>query len=126
MTGRSILADMLESLRSGGDDMTAQQLLILLFVSGQGSQSVKAVAEALQLHESTVAVLYPLLVRRGLVIGMANPSNPHEVAIVLSTAGHRFVDNLIYRQGRRSGAFPRVPVTNSDLHRRNDEAIHLA
>ena len=103
------MVEMLQSLRSAGDDMTAQQLLTMLFVSSQGTQSVKALAESLRLHESTIAVLYPPLVARGLVIGIPDPSNPDEVAIMLSTAGHRFVDNLIYRQGRTSGAFPAYP-----------------
>ncbi|MGO9874571.1 MAG: hypothetical protein ACLPVY_12290 [Acidimicrobiia bacterium] len=125
-TGRPIMMEMLQALRSAGDDLTAQQLLTMLFVSSQGSQSVSALAESLRLHESTVAALYPLLVARGLVIGIPDPSNPDEVAIMLSTAGHRFVDNMIYRQGRTSGAFPHVPVTNSDLRRRNNEALRLA
>ena len=125
-TGRAILVDMLQSLRSVGDDMTVQQLLTILFVSSHGSQSVKALSDSLRLRESTIAVLFPRLMARGLVIGIPNPSNPHEIAIMLSTAGHRFVDNLLYRQGRSSGAFPRVPVTNTDLHRRNNEALHFA
>jgi DNA-binding MarR family transcriptional regulator len=125
-TGRAVLVDMLQSLRSVGDEMTVQQLLTILFVSSQGAQSLKAVGESLRLRESTIAVLLPRLVARGLVIGIPNPSNPGEVAIILSTAGHRFVDNLLYRQGRCSGAFPRVPVTDSDLHRRNNEALHFA
>jgi DNA-binding MarR family transcriptional regulator len=124
--GRAVLVEMLEALRSVGDDMTAQQLLTILFISSQGSQSVRALAESLRLGEATIAILYPRLVARGLVIGIPNPSNPSEVAIILSTAGHRFVDNLVYRQGRGSGAFPRVPVTDSDLHRRSTEALRLS
>jgi DNA-binding MarR family transcriptional regulator len=124
-TGRAVLADMLLSLRSVGDDLTVPQLLTILFLASQGSQSVNALAESLRLSESTIAALYPRLVARGLVIGIPNRSNPHEVAIILSTAGHRFVDNLIYRQGRHSGAFQQVPVTNGDLHRRSHQALHL-
>jgi DNA-binding MarR family transcriptional regulator len=119
------MVEMLQSLRSGGDDMAAQQLLTLVFLSRQGPQALRSLAESLRLSESTIAVLYPRLVARGLIIGIPNPSNPDGVAIILSSAGHRFVDNLIYRQGRGSGAFPRVPVTDSDLHRRNDEALRL-
>ena len=113
-------------MRAAGDDVTAQQLLTLLFLSSEGPQSVKALAGSLRLRESTIAVVYPRLVARGLVIGIPNPSNPHEIALTLSTAGHRFVDNLIYRQGRRSGAFPQVPVTAKDLRRRNNEALRPA
>jgi DNA-binding MarR family transcriptional regulator len=124
-TDRGIIADMLQSLRSSGDDMTAQQLLTLLFVSSHGAQALTSLSDALHLSESTIAALYPRLVARGLIIGIPAPSTPEELAIMLSSAGHRFVDNLIYRQGRSSGAFPRVPVTNDDLHRRNDEALRL-
>jgi len=119
------MVDMLRSLRYGGDDLTAQQLLALLFLSSRGSQSIDSLAESLRLNESTITGLCPRLVARGLVIGIPSPSNRGEVAIMLSSAGQRFVDNLIYRQGRSSGAFPRVPVTDSDLHRRNDEALRL-
>jgi DNA-binding MarR family transcriptional regulator len=121
--GRGIMLEMLQMLRSGGDDMTAQQLLTLLFVSSQGAQTLNSLADSLRLSKTTIAALYPRLVARGLVVGVPDPSSPHEVAIVLSSAGHRFVDNLIYRQGRRAGAFERVPVTERDLHRRNDEAL---
>jgi DNA-binding MarR family transcriptional regulator len=124
--GRPIMVDMLQSLRSGGDDITAQQLLTLLFVSSQGSQSLNSLGDSLRLSKSTIVGLYPRLVARGLVIGIPCPSNPGEVAIILSSAGHRFVDNLIYRQGRSAGAFRRVPVTDRDLHRRNDEALRLS
>ena len=64
-TGRPIMMEMLQALRSAGDDMTAQQLLTMLFVSSQGTQSVSALAESLRLHEATLAVLYPPLVARG-------------------------------------------------------------
>lgn len=122
-TGQGIMVDMLRSLRSGGDDMTAQELLTLLFVSSHGAQALSSLADSLRLSQSTIAVLFPRLVARGLVIGIPARSSPAEVAISLSSVGHRFVDNLIYRQGRGSGAFPRVPVTDRDLHRRNEEAL---
>jgi DNA-binding MarR family transcriptional regulator len=123
---RTIVTEMLQSLRSTGDAMTAHQLLMMLFVSSQGPQSVKAVAESLRLHESTIASQYQPLVTRGLLIGIPDASNPDDVAIMLSTAGHRLVDNMIYRQGRASGAFVRVPVTDDDLRRRNEEALRRA
>jgi len=125
-TERPIMVDVLQSLRSVGDDMTAPQLLTLLWLSNQGSQSVKSLAEGLRLRESTIDALSPLLVARGLVIRIPSSSKPDEMALILSTAGHRLVDNLIYRQGSRSGAFTRLPVTTNDLHRRNNEALRLA
>jgi|tagenome__1003787_1003787.scaffolds.fasta_scaffold20988758_2 DNA-binding MarR family transcriptional regulator len=124
-TPTGIMADMLQSLRASGDDMTAQQLLTLVFLAIEGPHSVNALAESLHLRRPTIALVYPRLVERGLVLGIPNTVDPHEIAITLSTAGHRFVDNLLYRQGRRRGAFTHVPVTASDLYRRNGEALKL-
>ena len=123
---RAILVDMLQSLRSVGDDISAPQLLTLLLLSSSGPQSVTSLAEGLHLRESTIVALCPPLVARGLALRVPSMSEPDGVAVTLSTAGRRFVNNLIYRQGSRSGAFTRVPVTNQDLHRRNNEAIRLA
>ena len=120
------MVDMLESLRSGGDDMTAPQLLTLLWLASRGAQSVKSLAECLHLRESTIVALCPLLVGRGLVIRVPSTAEFDGIAVVLSTAGHRLVDNLLYRQGSRVGAFNRTPVTAGDLHRRNNEAVRLA
>jgi len=125
-TRRAILADMLESLRAVGDDMPVPQLLTLLLLSSRGPQSVRSIAEGLHLREVTIAAMCPLLVARGLVIRSPDMADTAEVALILSTAGQRFVNNLLYRQGTRAGAFNRVPVTNRDLHRRNNEALHLA
>jgi len=120
------MADILQALRSVGDDLTAPQLLSLLWLRSKGAQSVRALGEDLHLRESTIDALSSPLVARGLVIRIPSTSGPHDVMVILSTAGHRFVDNLIYRQGSRSGAFARVPVTTSDLHWRNDWALRLA
>jgi DNA-binding MarR family transcriptional regulator len=122
----SIMVDLLQALRSVGDDMTAPQLLSLLCLSSRGARSVRALAEDLHLPESTIDALSSPLVARGLVIRIPSTSGSRESIVILSTAGHRLVDNLIYRQGSRSGAFTRLPVTTSDLHRRNDEALRLA
>jgi DNA-binding MarR family transcriptional regulator len=123
---RAILVDMMRSLRSVGDDMSVPQLLTLLLLSSKGPQSVRAVADSLHLRESTVLALCPPLVSRGLALRIPGMSELDGVAMTLSTAGRRFVNNLIYRQGSRSGAFTWVPVTNRDLHRRNNEAIRVA
>ena len=123
---RAILVDMLRSLRSVGDDMTVPQLLTLLLLSSRGHQSVRSMAEGLHLRESTVLALCPPLVARGLVLRVPSMSEHDGVAVALSTAGRRFVNNMIYRQGSQTGAFTRAPVTNQDLHRRNNEAIRVA
>jgi DNA-binding MarR family transcriptional regulator len=125
-TRSSILADMLQSLRAVGDDMSPPQLLALLLLSARGSQSMRSIAEGLHLGDATVAAMCPLLVERGLVIRILDNGDPPGKAVILSTAGHRFVNDVIYRQGKRAGAFNRVPVTNRDLQRRGVEALHLA
>jgi DNA-binding MarR family transcriptional regulator len=71
------------------------QALRLLSTSAQPAQSL---AHLLAVDESAIARLCALLVTRGLVIRVSTPSRDGEVAVALSTAGRRLVDDLIYRE----------------------------
>jgi DNA-binding MarR family transcriptional regulator len=109
------MVETLGSLASVGEEMTVPQLRILLSLPTQGAQDTKALAEDLNIHEAAMGRLCTRLVARGLVVRIPTPSN-HGDLVALSTAGHRLVDDVIYRQ---TLAFERVierlPATDRDL-----------
>ncbi len=105
-TSPEVIAEVLESLRSTGDDITMAGLRILVSVRNEGSQTVASLAEDLHLRASTIAASCPYLVTRGLVIGMPSNANGKALAIVLSTAGRRLVDNLICWRPSRPASGP--------------------
>jgi DNA-binding MarR family transcriptional regulator len=99
-----------------GDDITIVGLRILISVSREGSQTVASLANDLDLQESAIAANFPRLVARGLVIGIPSNESTNKLAIILSTAGKRFVDNLIsWRPSRAesSSSLTRPAVPNT-------------
>jgi DNA-binding MarR family transcriptional regulator len=114
-TSQTIMVETLGSLTSVGEEMTVPQLRTLLSLSTRGAQDVKHLAEDLNIHEAAIGRLCTRLVARGLVVRIPTLSN-HGDLVALSTAGHRLVDDVIYRQ---TLAFERVierlPATDRDL-----------
>jgi DNA-binding MarR family transcriptional regulator len=95
-TNRVVLVETLRSLSSVGDALTLPQLRTLLALPTWGAVTVTSLAENLRLRESRIARVCTLLVTRGLVIRVSGASSDGEVVIALSTAGRRFVDDLLY------------------------------
>jgi DNA-binding MarR family transcriptional regulator len=95
-TTRVILVETLRSLSTAGDALTLPQLRTLLALSARGAETVTSLAETLKLRPSRIARVCTLLVTRGLVIRTRGISTDGEVVVALSTAGRRFVDDLIY------------------------------
>jgi DNA-binding MarR family transcriptional regulator len=94
-TTRVILVETLRSLSAAGDALTLPQLRTLLALSARGAETVTALAETLKMRQSRIARVCTLLVTRGLVI-RARGTNDGETVVALSTAGRRFVGDLIY------------------------------
>ena len=95
-TNGAIVAETLRSLSSVGDALTLPQLRTLLALPTWGAVTVASLAENLRLRQSRLARVCTLLVTRGLVIRVSGASSDGEVVIALSTAGRRFVDDLLY------------------------------
>jgi DNA-binding MarR family transcriptional regulator len=126
LTRRRIVAEMLQSLRTGGYDISDAQLLTLLLLFSRGAQSERSIADTLGLRGITIAAMWPPLVARGLVIRTPGVTSLADARVMLSTAGRRFVNNVIYRQGSDAGVFERMPVSDEDLRRRAIEALPAA
>jgi DNA-binding MarR family transcriptional regulator len=94
-TTRVILVETLRSLSAAGDALTLPQLRTLLALSARGAETVTSLAETLKLRQSRIARVCTLLVTRGLVI-RARGTTDGEMIVALSTAGRRFVGDLIY------------------------------
>jgi DNA-binding MarR family transcriptional regulator len=95
-TNGAIVVETLRSLSSGGDALTLPQLRTLLALPTWGAVAVTSLAENLRLPPSRITRVCTLLVTRGLVIRISGAANDGEVVIALSTAGRRFVDDLLY------------------------------
>ncbi len=93
---RVILVETLRSLSAAGDALTLPQLRTLLALSARGAETLTSLAETLKLRQSRIERVCTLLVTRGLVIRVRGTSADSEVVVALSTAGRRFVDELIY------------------------------
>lgn len=93
-TNGAIVVETLRSSSSVGDALTLPQLRTLLALPTWGTVTVASLAENLMLRRSRIARVCTLLVARGLVIRVPGASG--EVVIALSTAGRRFVDDLLY------------------------------
>jgi DNA-binding MarR family transcriptional regulator len=89
--------EMLQAARAAGDPLSLMQLRALLLLFDLGTQSAQGIADRLQVERSAVDALSPALVIRGFVIQIPHGSSDNSSAIVLSTAGRRFVTHLRYR-----------------------------
>jgi len=76
------------------DRLSAVPSRALLSLSNTGPQSADDLADGLQVERSVIAALCPRLVTRGLVIRVPSGSPHRPSAIVLSTAGRRYVAYL--------------------------------
>jgi DNA-binding MarR family transcriptional regulator len=111
-TNGVIVVETLRSLSSDGDALTLPQLRTLLALPTWGAVAVTSLAENLRLCPSRIARVCTLLVTRGLVIRVSGASNDGEAVIALSTAGRRFVDDLLYDPALAvEGAVERGPGT---------------
>lgn len=97
-TSREIVVETLRSLPAVGDEMTLLQLRTLMLLSAPSAHSVQTLAESLRNTEASIARVCTVLVARGLVIRVPSASGHKEVLVMLSTAGRRFVDDLICHQ----------------------------
>jgi DNA-binding MarR family transcriptional regulator len=95
-TNETIVVETVRSLSSVSDALTLPQLRALLALPTGGAATVASLAENLKLRPSRIARVCTLLVMRGLVIRVSGASSDGEVVIALSTAGRRFVDDLLY------------------------------
>jgi DNA-binding MarR family transcriptional regulator len=89
--------DMVRDARSAGNPLTLCQLRALLSLSDLGMQSAQGLADQMQVERSVIDGLCPPLVRRGFLIRIPHGSSDGSSAIVLSTAGRRFVGHMKYR-----------------------------
>jgi DNA-binding MarR family transcriptional regulator len=115
-TNRVLLAETLRSLPSVGDalTLTLPQLRTLLALPTSGAETIRSLGENLKLRESRIARVCTLLVARGLVVRVPGTSTDGEVLIGLSSAGRRFVDDLIYDPALE-GVVERGPTGNRVL-----------
>lgn len=95
--GRILDLEMLQSSRFAGDPLSLIKLRALLCLSYIGPQSVEKLADQLHVEKTAIDRLCQPLVTRGFVIRIPRTSPDDSSSIVLSTAGRRFVNHLLYR-----------------------------
>ncbi len=83
------------SLSSAREEVTLAQFRTLQALSSQGSQTVTALAERLDVHASTMTRMCSRLVTRGLVERVPSAIDRREVVIRLSTSGTQLVDDVL-------------------------------
>ena len=84
-----------QSLMSANEEVTLAQFRTLQALSSQGSQTVTALAEHLDVHASTMTRMCSRLVTRGLVERVPSSIDRREVVIRLSTTGTQLVDDVL-------------------------------
>ena len=100
--------EMLQSSRSAGDPLSLIKLRALLSLSNIGTQSEEELAGQLCVEKAVIDRICQPLVTRGFVIRIPRTSPDESSSIVLSTAGRRFVNHLLYRN---TDAFERRRTT---------------
>ncbi len=88
------------SLLSVNEEVTMAQFRTLQALSGQGPQTVTALAEHLDVHASTMTRMCSRLVTRGLVVRVPSAVDRREVVIRLSGTGVQLVEDVM--QNRRT------------------------
>jgi DNA-binding MarR family transcriptional regulator len=83
------------SLSSANEEVTLAQFRTLQALASQGSQTVTALAERLDVHASTMTRMCSRLVTRGLVERVPSAIDRREVVIRLSTLGTQLVDDVL-------------------------------
>jgi DNA-binding MarR family transcriptional regulator len=91
---RALVAVAASSLAAIDDDVTLPQYRALVVLASLGPQTVGQLAEALELHASTVTRLCDRLVAKKLVRRAVSRGNRRETSITLSAAGREVVQQV--------------------------------
>lgn len=97
---RALVSITARSLSSVSDDVTLPQFRTLMLLSARGPQTVSSIAEALDVHASTMTRMCNRLVNRGLVVRTPSATDRREVVVTLSTSGNELVDDVTARRRR--------------------------
>jgi DNA-binding MarR family transcriptional regulator len=88
---RALVGVAARSLAAVGSEITMRQFRALVVLAGLGEQKVGALADALEIHPSTVTRLCDRLIAKGLIERGTSPGSRREVTVRLSATGHALV-----------------------------------
>jgi DNA-binding MarR family transcriptional regulator len=104
---RALVGITVAALASVSDEVTLPQLRTLGVVSLEGTQTVSALAERLEVHASTMTRMCSRLVARGLVARTPSSIDRREVVIELTAQGRGLVDVVLDKRRREIDAVVR-------------------
>jgi len=97
---RGLVAVAARSLGGLDDDVTLPQYRALVVLAVHGDQHVGQLAEALDVHPSTMTRMCDRLVRKGLVTRRRSAGSRRATTISLSPAGQAVVDQVVAARRR--------------------------
>lgn len=100
MASRAMVGLAARSLASISEDVTLRQYRALVILDSEGSQSVSALAERLDVNPSTATRLCDRLVRKRLIRRQSPPGNRREVRLAPTPAGRSLVAEVMARRRR--------------------------
>jgi DNA-binding MarR family transcriptional regulator len=120
VASRALVGVAARSLAGTEDTVTLVQYRALVLLSSRGAMNVGALAEALDVHQSTATRLCDRLLARGLIDRGHSAQSRREVVVSLSRAGQAIVRSVtakrraeIYRVMARLTAKQRTAVTEA-------------
>lgn len=104
MMTRALVGIALESIRSGGEDVTLPQFRLLLALEGLGRVPSSRLAARLGLAASAITRMADRLEHAGLLQRGTDQGNRSIVTVELTDAGHRLVAGALARRHARLAA----------------------
>jgi DNA-binding MarR family transcriptional regulator len=100
---RALIAVAARSLGAVEDTVTLVQYRALVLLASRGEMNVGALADAFELHQSTVTRLCDRLVTKGLVARIPSAESRREVFVALTPAGQALVNSVTARRRNEIG-----------------------
>jgi DNA-binding MarR family transcriptional regulator len=94
VASRALVGVAARSLADTEDTVTLVQYRAMVLLAGRGEMNVSALAEALDVHQSTATRLCDRLVKRGLVDRVHSVQNRREVVVSLSRDGQALIRSV--------------------------------
>jgi DNA-binding MarR family transcriptional regulator len=88
---RALVGVAARSLAAVESEITMRQFRALVVLDSKGEQNVGALADALEIHPSTVTRLCDRLIAKGLIERSTSPGSRREVTVKLSASGQALV-----------------------------------
>ena len=107
---RLLVSAAYRSLAAVGEPLTLQHFRAMAVLCRKGPQTSGSLAEALDLHPSTVSRICAKLVDGGWVTRQVRPENRREVELDLTAAGQLLVEQVFTARARElEGVLDRLP-----------------